>query len=139
MGSVVGRTSMLPGATYAVPHGQTCDVHEDRLSTLRVQGETDSFGAELVDMCGECVGKWRAYRESPEARTGTCDWCKHTSNDLRTRRDADEGSSGPVYRVCGPCVKRDNEALAPASSEDSVYPDYEYSDLDVYDDSDSGF
>lgn len=123
MGSVIGRTYNLPGSVHTLPAGQACDVHADRFATLRVQGETDSYGAELVDMCRECVDKWKAYRESPEARTGICDWCQHQANDLRARRDTDEGSSGPVYQVCGPCVQRNNEALARELEEYSDYDD----------------
>jgi hypothetical protein len=89
-----------------------CDEHPDRLSYRRVQGETDSFGSEMHDMCQECYENYRKEMEAhrAEAATGVCDWCKAHATDLRDRRDYDEGMCGPVYRVCGPCVRRDNEA-----------------------------
>lgn len=34
----------------AMPEGQTCDLCDDP-ATIRVQGETDSFGAEWCDWC----------------------------------------------------------------------------------------
>jgi hypothetical protein len=87
-----------------------CDDHPDRPATHRVQGETDSFGCELNDMCDECYATHKtamaAYRE--EARTGECEWCKSLATDLRDRRDFEEGSCGRVYRVCGACVVRQN-------------------------------
>jgi hypothetical protein len=38
-----------------------CDQHPDRLAVVRLQGETDSFGAELNDMCTECRDAYREY------------------------------------------------------------------------------
>jgi hypothetical protein len=111
MAEVTGPISTLHGAHHAVPEGVMCDEHTDRPATHRVQGETDSFGCELIDMCDEChvahKVEMAAYRE--EARRGQCEWCKGTATDLRDRRDPDEGSYGRVYRVCGACVKRQNE------------------------------
>lgn len=103
MSEVTGPISTLPGAGHALPEGTMCDNHPDRLAVARIQGETDSFGSELWDCCQECVDELRAYRRSPEARTGCCDWCKAQATDLRNRRDIDEGSYGPVYRICGAC------------------------------------
>jgi hypothetical protein len=34
----------------AMPEGQTCD-YCDALATVRLQGETDSWGAEWLDLC----------------------------------------------------------------------------------------
>lgn len=111
MGDVTGPISTLPGAGHPLPEGVVCDNHPDRPAVARIQGETDSFGSELWDCCEECRDELRAYRNSPEARTGVCDWCLGEATDLRNRRDIDEGMSGRVYRVCGACVKRDNEAI----------------------------
>jgi hypothetical protein len=86
-----------------------CDDHDDRPAVRRVQGETDSFGCEYILMCQECLDKFRAYQSSEEATTGCCDWCKSHATDLANRRDSDEGTAGPLYRVCGACRKKDNE------------------------------
>lgn len=109
MADVIGPCSTLPGAVHKLPAGARCDTHPERLAVKRIQGETDSFGAELNDMCQECVDEYRAY--VAQARPGVCDWCKKESLDLRPRRDFEEGSYGPVYRVCCSCVEREYQSL----------------------------
>lgn len=111
MADTTGPCSTLPGARHDLPEGATCDQHPDVPAVARVQGETDSFGSELNDMCQECLGEHRAYMRSAEAHAGTCDWCKRGAADLRPRRDYEEGLGGPVYDVCGACVKRENDEL----------------------------
>lgn len=54
MGDVTGPVSTLPGAGHALPAGTMCDDHPDRPAVARIQGETDSFGSELWDLCEEC-------------------------------------------------------------------------------------
>ena len=73
----------------------------------------------MIDMCEECAAEHRAYLKSPEAaehRKGMCEWCKSPADDLRDRRDYEEGMCGRVYRVCGACVKRENAELEAESS-----------------------
>jgi hypothetical protein len=114
MADVTGPISTLPGASHAVPDGAKCDRHPRRKAVARIQGETDSFGCELNDMCQECLDEHRSYLKSPEAaeyRKGVCEWCKNPADDLRDRRDFEEGMTGRVYRVCGGCVKKENERL----------------------------
>lgn len=92
-----------------------CDDHPDRPAIARVQGETDSFGSEMHDMCQECLDKHRAHLTSDEAmerRIGICEWCNNSAEDLRNARDYDEGMCGRLYRVCGACIKRVNEEAA---------------------------
>lgn len=103
MGDVTGPISSLPGSRHGVPKGMKCDDHPERDAVVRLQGETDSFGCEMHDLCDECAKSFMAYERSPEARTGKCDWCKSVATDLRHARDYDEGSHGPVYRVCKSC------------------------------------
>lgn len=110
MAEVTGPISSLPGARHGVPDGTMCDEHPDRLAVARVQGETDSFGAELYDMCDECL---RAHREEmSEPDIGTCQWCKAENVALRPARDYEEGCHGPVYSVCASCQKRQANELA---------------------------
>lgn len=113
MAEVIGPCSTLPGALHKVPAGTMCDKHHDVPATHRVQGETDSFGAELNDKCQACYDKYRAAVDAhkAEAATGTCDWCRSHATDLRPRRDFEEGMYGRVYDVCGACVKKENERL----------------------------
>jgi hypothetical protein len=120
MADVTGPISTLPGASHSLPDGTKCDRHPRRKAVARIQGETDSFGCELNDMCQECLDKHRSYLKSPEAaerRKGICEWCKSPADDLRDRRDFEEGMSGRVYRVCGACVKKENEQLAEEADE----------------------
>ena len=75
----------------------------------------------MIDACQECLEEMRAYHRSDEARTGVCDWCGAHVSTLRDTRDYDEGMSGPVYRVCGPCVARQTEE---AEEELALYDDW---------------
>lgn len=109
MGEVTGPIRTLPGAAHDLPDGSMCDQHPDRPAVVRLQGETDSFGSELWDMCRECLDEHRKAMADPDARTGTCGWCKGHATDLRPARDYDEGSYGRVYDVCGACIKRVND------------------------------
>lgn len=120
MADVTGPISTLSGALHELPDGQMCDQHPDRKAVVRIQGETDSFGCEMNDMCEECAEGYRSYLRSPEAaehRKGTCEWCKHPADDLRDRCDFEEGMTGRVYRVCGACVKAENDRLAEEAEE----------------------
>lgn len=113
-----------------------CDQHPERPAVIRIQGETDSFGSEMHDCCQECADSIRVERNSPEARTGRCEWCRQDATDLRNRRDIDEGTSGRVYRVCGACAKKDEDELR---AELDLYDDgYDYDGPDDFDDDDCG-
>lgn len=108
MGDVTGPISTLPGASHTVPKGCVCDDHHDRPAVVRIQGETDSFGAELIDMCEECLQEYREQLRN-EDTSGQCDWCHQHKPKLRPRRDYDEGMYGRVYDVCDDCIKRQND------------------------------
>lgn len=108
MSEVTGPISTLPGRFHDVPDGQKCDEHPDRDAVARVQGETDSFGAELFDMCEDCLDEHRKYMAGAD-HSGTCDWCKQHKPRLRPQRDFEEGMSGRVYDVCDDCVRKANE------------------------------
>lgn len=121
MADVTGPISSLPGASHAVPEGMKCDDHPDREATHRVQGETDSFGCEMADLCDECFREFKAHGiYKPES----CDWCKEKATDIRPTRDYDEGLHGPVYYVCGACRKRRDDRIREESAE------YDYDDWD---------
>lgn len=124
MGDVTGPISTLPGAVFAAEPNAVCDAHPDRQSVRRVQGETDSFGSEMIDMCQECLDEFREHQK--QARVGVCDLCERKATDLRPRRDFEEGQGGPVYDVCGACVKRQNEELRREAAEYDEDERYEY-------------
>lgn len=109
MADVSGPTSTRPGSRHRLPPGTMCDDHPERPAVARIQGETDSFGAEYLDLCQECLDKLQA--EAIQARTGPCDWCGQHADTLAHIRDADEGSYGRLYRVCAPCRQRESQRL----------------------------
>jgi hypothetical protein len=109
MADVTGPISTLPGTQRTAPDNQDCDNHPTRRAVRRVQGETDSMGCEMYDLCQECLDEFREGQK--EARIGQCDWCKQDATDLRPRRDFEEGMTGPVYDVCGACVRKQLEQL----------------------------
>lgn len=132
MAEVIGPCSTLPGARHTVPEGTMCDKHEDRVAVARIQGETDSFGAELNDMCQECYNAHKQYMADTavERATGCCDWCKNHATDLRRMRDFEEGLGGPLYDVCGACRKRQNDELEEELRESGHY-DHDDSQLEA--------
>lgn len=105
MSEVIGPTSKLPGAAWDVPDGAVCDTHSDRAAVARIQGETDSFGAELFDMCQECLKEFRAWKREGD-HSGECDWCHLHKPRLSPQRDYEEGFYGRVYDVCDDCIRR---------------------------------
>ncbi len=100
MADVTGPIRSMPGSIHKAEGN--CDDHPDRLAVKRVQGETDSFGSEMYDMCQECYDQYR--KDISEADTsGYCDHCKCDSDKLFNYRDPEEGSYGPIYRICKKC------------------------------------
>ena len=86
-------------------------------ATVRVQGETDSWGVEHHHYCEACHALIEElneyYTKKHEDDEAQCEWCKKvtTQKDLRYTRDIDEGSNGPVYEVCGSCRARQAEQI----------------------------
>ena len=107
MADVTGPISTLPGHLYQTPEGMKCDNHPDRPAIKRVQGETDSFGCEMLDLCEECYKEIQGYTE----RCGACDWCNRDVETRRPYRDMDEGLYGRVYLVCKDCRDRDYQRI----------------------------
>jgi hypothetical protein len=137
MSDVTGPISTLPGATHAVPKGTMCDDHPDRPAVFRIQGETDSFGCELNDMCQECYDLHKEARRTEDTK-GVCDWCTTLQPKLFNHRDWEEGSCGRVYLVCSACIKKENDALREEADEDEfAYDDYDYDYYDVDEDDDT--
>lgn len=123
MADVTGPISSLPGAIHDAPDQMMCDNHPDRPATVRIQGETDSFGCEMYDYCDECAKEHR--RECSEPNVGSCDWCSTKGVKLNHARDYEEGICGPVYQVCAACKKRQNDEIEAELSRYGDYDDYD--------------
>lgn len=128
MADVTSRISTLPGSEHSVPEGMTCDEHPDRPAVRRVQGETDSFGCEMTDMCQQCYDEYIAAKQAIGGSfyLGSCGRCKSgTQQPLFPYRDWEEGSCGPVYYYCRSCRdelrKLDYEALDRMREDDVLY------------------
>jgi hypothetical protein len=106
----------------------TCD-DCDAPATVRVQGETDSFGSEQHDLCAACA---RKMRSEDNDTSGWCDWCKAEAEKRIWTRDYDEGSGGPVYHVCRPCYDRQQQAIR--EELDRYEDEYGYGLEDGYED-----
>lgn len=108
---VTGPISSLPGSVHAPGGDGKCDYHPDREAITRFQGETDSFGCEMHDLCKECADDWRAQARAADT-SGICDWCKTHAPKRRDRRDYEEGMHGRVYQVCHACIDKENARYA---------------------------
>ena len=132
MSDVTGRISSLPGSLHKVPDGTICDDHPDRLAVSRIQGETDSFGSEMYDLCQECIDKANNYKN-----IGRCDYCKADHRLLHAHRDYEEGMCGPVYYICEACGDKENQRALEEQYTDNDFDDYDYdSDPDFFNEPD---
>lgn len=114
MADVTGPISSLPGSFHRVPVGAKCDDHPDRPAWKRVQGETDSFGSEMIDMCADCFAKYQTEIKEEQKReeanpSRACQWCG-IPKLLRSHRDWEEGERGPVYSLCSDCIAKNKAA-----------------------------
>lgn len=106
-----------------------CDVHPDRPAVARIQGETDSMGSEMDDLCQACLDEYRDYQKTRD-RSGYCEWCKQMADYVSPTRDYDEGSCGRLYDVCTDCKRKADDA---AAEELDPYDDHDLHMQAVYD------
>lgn len=130
MADVTGPISTLPGTRHDFPDGTMCDEHPDRPAVARIQGETDSFGCEMNDVCSECLRRDREAARDPNI--GRCQWCSTDDVPRTAARDYEEGSCGPVYYVCAACKKRQHDRIEAelARYGDSPYDDDDRDEMD---------
>ena len=116
MAGVTGPLRSLPGALFRPPEGMVCDLHGHVPAVVRVQGETDSFGSEMLDMCNYCYAQFN-IGESQDV-VGRCDLCHEHDRTLKHHRDPEQSATGPVYRACQDCIaKAQLQALQSSSKE----------------------
>lgn len=123
-----GPVSSMPGSTHSMPSGTVCDDHPDRPAVSRVQGETDSFGAEYHCLCQQCLDEYKAAIEAESKKESRCDWCGQMKTNCCPTRDYDEGMSGPVYDVCPNCRHKANEDARRELEESGYYDRFDYDD-----------
>lgn len=119
-----GPTRTLPGSFHAVPEGTMCDSHPARRAITRIQGPTDAYGATYVDGCMECRERLLLLYKNT-VFPGRCSLCGLFKENVKKRRDPNEGILGPTYDICEDCVDehsaymvRDTaEGLAPETHE----------------------
>ena len=93
------------------------DWHCESQATVRIQGETDSWGVEHHHYCEACYTLEQElqqyFTEKHAEDEAQCEWCKKVTKqkDLRYTRDIDEGSCGPVYEVCSECRTKQNDYI----------------------------
>jgi hypothetical protein len=99
----------LPGEIDRVAKPRSCEVRKCRAEAFnRICIESDSFGSEYEYMCDKHIDGYRANLAKAEPEEGECRWCKKMAI-LKPTRDWEEGSHGPVYYVCQPCIDRNNQ------------------------------
>ncbi|MHA2180094.1 MAG: hypothetical protein ACXAAH_01585 [Promethearchaeota archaeon] len=102
----------LPGNVIKLSHNdEICEGYNcncDNVATHRMQGETDSFGAEYMYYCKSCLAK--CQEDIDKSEEDNCEWC-HTKASLQPVRDFEEGLSGPVYYVCSSCAHKQNKRM----------------------------
>ncbi|MBT7350612.1 hypothetical protein HN803_07580 [candidate division WWE3 bacterium] len=92
-----------------VCYGYNCEC--TILAVVKVQGETDSFGAEYSYYCHDCHELCKQADQEFREELDNCDWCKKEAQ-LSPTRDWEEGMNGPVYYVCNECnSKQDREMM----------------------------
>lgn len=74
----------------------------NEIALYKLQGETDSFGAEYFYYCQSCLDKTLLAVREYEDQEEYCEWCKKLAK-LKPVRDFEEGFHGPVYYVCSSC------------------------------------
>ncbi|MBN22684.1 MAG: hypothetical protein CL678_15475 [Bdellovibrionaceae bacterium] len=94
----------LPGDKVRTMTGHMCE-HEncDQVSEWRLQGETDSFGAEYEYFCDKHMAEIDEQLRNAEPQLEECEKCHKEHLDIMPVRDAEEGISGPVYYCCPAC------------------------------------
>lgn len=106
MSHISGPVSSLPGDTTPAPAGTFCDEHAEAPAVRRIQGETDSMGAEYFYVCQTCYDKYLAAKEKLQGGSFEGQCVCGTTAPLFPVRSWDEGSSGPVYYRCQACRRK---------------------------------
>ena len=104
MAGITGPIRSLPGHKHVCPADMICDECGVEKASIRIQGETDSFGCEMHDYCEMCYSEiQKSIEESktmdPDFGKDVCDHC-HKLTLCNPARDPEEGSTGAIYYLC---------------------------------------
>ena len=77
-----------------------CEVHPDVRAVQCLVGEVDSFGAEFINQCQECIDTSDGNGADIH---GDCEICHENNVPVRQEQDPEEGFAGRRYDVCGNC------------------------------------
>lgn len=108
MSAIFGPNSYLPGQKLPCPINQECDNHPGIKAVIRIVGECDSYGSELIDYCQECFDVY----ENNESSDSICDLCMQESVSLMPFKDQDEGTAGYIYNACPSCITANKEIIS---------------------------
>ena len=114
MAAVIGPNHYVTGQVLRTPYGQACDAHPEKLAEVRVVGETDSFGSELIDMCQECFQDYLRDKRDAQDELIRCQLCGSLTDTCQTWRDHEEGLTGRQYQACQTCRHERERAFAEA-------------------------
>ena len=128
---VTGPVNTMPNSTHSVENGAMCDNHPNRVATTSKQGETDSFGSEIHELCDECEASWKAQASKPYV--GYCEFCTRQAYssaqwvqvEVFDYRDYEEGMNGPVYKVCKSHLDSMNESQLKQCHESNHVHDFD--------------
>ena len=104
-----GATNKKPGNLVPFKKGTMCDVHVGRPSFKRVIVEVDTFGYEAADMCCECYKHYQEELQEKANENTCCDLCGNVTTGVKSFRDPEEGTCGPLYQACEPCRTKANK------------------------------
>ena len=108
MSILTGPVKTLPGSKHFLPSSAKCENHPEKKAVIRIQGETDSYGNELIDYCQECFDVY----ENNESSDSICDLCMQESVSLMPFKDQDEGTTGYIYNACPSCITANKEIIS---------------------------
>lgn len=109
------RTSFLKGdkvltISRADKH-VVCENHPESSAIYHVVQEKDGI-TDVSELCSECYSAFLSAQQDERSYIEQCDYCKKEVEGCTNYQDHEEGSSGPVYRVCAACREQRNKEIA---------------------------
>lgn len=97
----------LPGdVSRRYLEGKTCeDCKGEVKATVRLTGESDSFGSEYHYLCEKHYAVYKRHVVKNPLK-GICDHCKSDNVEIKPWKDPDEGSCARIHYICNNCKKK---------------------------------